>query len=91
MNDDTRDLDQAETQFLTPELPDEALEAAARKLVGRERALLKRNQRIEIAALGFADADVWERRAGELGRHGPAFVGARHASPLRRKTPYLVA
>jgi hypothetical protein len=29
MNDDTRDLDQADTQFLTPELPDEALEAAA--------------------------------------------------------------
>ncbi len=29
MNDDTRDLDQADTQILTPELPDEALEAAA--------------------------------------------------------------
>ena len=49
---------------------DEALEAATRELVGRERALFERNQRIEIAALGFADADVRERRAGELGRHG---------------------
>jgi hypothetical protein len=29
MNDDTRDLDQVDTQILTPELPDEALEAAA--------------------------------------------------------------
>jgi hypothetical protein len=29
MNDDTRDLDQADGQLLTPELPDEALEAAA--------------------------------------------------------------
>ena len=29
MNDDTRELDQADTQILTPELPDEALEAAA--------------------------------------------------------------
>jgi hypothetical protein len=29
MNADDRDLDQAETQILTPELPDEALEAAA--------------------------------------------------------------
>jgi hypothetical protein len=29
MNDDTRDLDQADTLILTPELPDEALEAAA--------------------------------------------------------------
>jgi hypothetical protein len=29
MNDDTRDLDQADTQILTPELPDEALEVAA--------------------------------------------------------------
>jgi hypothetical protein len=29
MNDDTRDLDQADTQILNPELSDEALEAAA--------------------------------------------------------------
>jgi hypothetical protein len=29
MNDDTRDLDQADAQILIPELPDEALEAAA--------------------------------------------------------------
>jgi hypothetical protein len=29
MNDDTRDLDQADTQILIPELPDEALEVAA--------------------------------------------------------------
>jgi hypothetical protein len=29
MNDDARDPDQADTQILTPELPDEALEAAA--------------------------------------------------------------
>ena len=29
MNDDTRELDQADTQILTPELPDEALEVAA--------------------------------------------------------------
>jgi hypothetical protein len=29
MNADDRDLDQAETKILTPELPDEALEAAA--------------------------------------------------------------
>ena len=30
MNDDTdREFDQADTQILTPELPDEALEAAA--------------------------------------------------------------
>jgi hypothetical protein len=29
MNDDTRDLDQADAQILFPELPDEALEAAA--------------------------------------------------------------
>jgi hypothetical protein len=32
MNDDNRDLDQADTQILTPELPDEALEAAADNL-----------------------------------------------------------
>ena len=29
MNDDTRDLDQADTQILIPEFPDEAIEAAA--------------------------------------------------------------
>jgi hypothetical protein len=29
MNDDTRDLEEADTQLLIPELPDEALEAAA--------------------------------------------------------------
>jgi hypothetical protein len=29
MNDDTHGLDQADRQILTPELPDEALEAAA--------------------------------------------------------------
>jgi hypothetical protein len=29
MNDDTRNLDHADGQILTPELPDEALEAAA--------------------------------------------------------------
>jgi hypothetical protein len=29
MNDDTRDLEQTDTQILTPELSDEALEAAA--------------------------------------------------------------
>ena len=34
MNDDTRDLDQADTQILTPELPDEALEAAAGTMAG---------------------------------------------------------
>ena len=34
MNDDTRDLDPADTQILTPELPDEALEAAAGTMAG---------------------------------------------------------
>jgi hypothetical protein len=34
MNDDTRDFDQADTQILNPELPDEALEAAAGILAG---------------------------------------------------------
>jgi hypothetical protein len=34
MNDDTRDLDQADTQILTPELPDEALEVAAGTMGG---------------------------------------------------------
>jgi hypothetical protein len=34
MNDDTRDLDQAEKQILTPELPDEALEVAAGTMGG---------------------------------------------------------
>jgi len=34
MNDDARDLDQADTQILTPELPDEALEAAAGTMAG---------------------------------------------------------
>jgi hypothetical protein len=34
MNDDTRDLDQADTQILNPELPDEALEAAAGPMAG---------------------------------------------------------
>jgi hypothetical protein len=34
MNDDTRDLDQADTQILTPELPDEAIEAAAGTMAG---------------------------------------------------------
>ena len=34
MNDDTRDLDQADTQLLTPELPDEALEVAASNMGG---------------------------------------------------------
>lgn len=29
MNDDTRELDQADTQILAPELPDEVLEVAA--------------------------------------------------------------
>jgi hypothetical protein len=34
MNDDTRDLDPADTQILTPQLPDEALEAAAGTMAG---------------------------------------------------------
>jgi hypothetical protein len=34
MNDDTRDLEQADRQILTLELPDEALEAAAGTMGG---------------------------------------------------------
>jgi hypothetical protein len=34
MNNDTRDFDQVDTQILNPELPDEALEAAAGTMAG---------------------------------------------------------
>jgi hypothetical protein len=34
MNDDTRDFDQADTEILNPELPDEALEVAAGTMAG---------------------------------------------------------
>ena len=47
----------------------EAPQAAARQPVGGEDAMLERGQRVEVAALGLADADCGVRRMGERGGH----------------------
>ena len=47
----------------------EALQAPSRQPVGGEDAMLERGQRIEIAALGVANADRGVRRMGKGGGH----------------------
>ena len=46
-----------------------ALQAAAREPVGGEDAMLERGQRVDVAALGLADAHFGDRRMGERGGH----------------------
>ena len=47
----------------------EALQAPARQPVGGEDAVLERGQRVEVAALGVANADRGVRRMGKGGGH----------------------
>ena len=47
----------------------EALQAPARQPVGGEDAMLERGQRVEVAALGVANADRGVRRMGKGGGH----------------------
>ena len=47
----------------------EPLQAAAREPVGGEDAMLERGQRVDVAALGLADAHFGDRRMGERGGH----------------------
>jgi hypothetical protein len=44
-------------------------QAAARQPIGGEDPMLELHERVEVAALGFANADVRLRRMGKVGRH----------------------